>query len=355
MSKYNIVDRAKFTFYQIPKLLIHGEKYKKDLTHSEIIAYSILMDRLNVSIKNKWFDENGNIYFVYSNPQLVKILGVTRPTVNAIKKKLTTLGLLEEERTGRGNRLYLLEPIPTIDEAKYIINLDKEKIEDKSKYTKKDKETLQKNLSSHSHDSKKFTIVAEKPSKQDSDKTESPTIVNNLPSDSKLFTPSKKNLERTKDSKDTKDDSDKNIISDSFNPTTKIKEQEIELIDSYIKNYSYDFIYGESLMNTFKIYSFNDFATFKVYLNKLEFSHKSVEEEKKITLSIYKGTKYSEYTRNELKNTFMRCIMEYRAGNVENIAKYLFKSFKNDFEALAETVTKEKTQQKGANRVPIEF
>lgn len=86
MSKYNIVDRAKFTFYQIPKLLIHGEKYKNNLTHSEIIAYSILMDRLNVSIKNNWFDENGNIYFVYSNPQLVEILGVTRPTVNAIKK-----------------------------------------------------------------------------------------------------------------------------------------------------------------------------------------------------------------------------------------------------------------------------
>lgn len=44
--------------------------------------------------------------------------------------------------------------------------------------------------------------MEEKPSNQQSDKSEFPTIVKNLLSDSKFFTPSNNNLIRTKDIKD---------------------------------------------------------------------------------------------------------------------------------------------------------
>ena len=160
MKKYNIIDRAKFTFYQIPKLLVHGEKYKDILTTTDIFAYSILLDRLNVSIKNNWFDENGNIYFVYSNQELVKILNVSKPTAIKIKKNLKNVGLLEEERTGRANRLYLLEPVPaTVDEAKYIMDLDNQNIEDKYKNKEEDKDILTKKIKVSSHEVKKNKIV----------------------------------------------------------------------------------------------------------------------------------------------------------------------------------------------------
>lgn len=347
MSKYNIVDRTKFIFYQIPKLLIHGEKYKKELTHSEIIAYSILMDRLNVSIKNNWFDEKGNIYFVYSNPQLVEILGVSRPTVNAIKKKLTKLGLLEEERTGRGNRLYLLEPIPTIDEAKYIINLDKEKIEDKSKFTEKEIEKVSKNLKQNTEknaeDSKKFTFFEEKASQQVLLKNTTPKIVKNLPSDSKKFTPSNKNLKRTKDFKDNKesdktDKIDTNLISNAFNSKDNNKETESLVIEGYIKERELNFLYGSKLVKRMEIFSFNEFDTFKTFVNKIEFAQKSVEKEYNITLPIYEGSHYFDFMEEQLLKTFNRAIQQQRNGKVENIASYLFISFKSDFMDLAETI-----------------
>ena len=47
--------------------------------------------------------------------------------------------------------------------------------------------------------------MEEKPSNQQSGKSEFPTIVKNLLSDSKNFTPSNNNLIRTKDIKDIKD------------------------------------------------------------------------------------------------------------------------------------------------------
>ena len=63
MYKYNIIDRAKYTFFQIPKILVFGEKYKYTLKAIDRNAYAILLDRLNVSIKNNWIDDNGKYIF----------------------------------------------------------------------------------------------------------------------------------------------------------------------------------------------------------------------------------------------------------------------------------------------------
>ena len=69
-TKYNIQNQAKFCYYKCPKILFHGEKYREQLNNNDIVAYMLLMDRLNVSVKNNWIDNDGNIYFIYTNKKL---------------------------------------------------------------------------------------------------------------------------------------------------------------------------------------------------------------------------------------------------------------------------------------------
>lgn len=110
--KYNVQEEAAERFYRLPKVFFTNEQYKK-LSNDAKIAFAILQDRLELSIRNQWFDTDGNIYFLYGNQELGDILNCSKPTVIKIKKELHKADLLEEKRMGlsQSNRLYLLKPI----------------------------------------------------------------------------------------------------------------------------------------------------------------------------------------------------------------------------------------------------
>lgn len=84
---FTVQENYKERFYQIPKVFFTSENYK-NLTNDMKIAYAILRDRLNLSIKNNWVDEDGNIYFVYSNEKLMEILNCKKEKLTKIKKGL---------------------------------------------------------------------------------------------------------------------------------------------------------------------------------------------------------------------------------------------------------------------------
>lgn len=53
------------------------------------VSYSILKDRLSLSLRNNWVDEEGRIYLVYSNTSLMKILKVSKSTLLRNKKTIS--------------------------------------------------------------------------------------------------------------------------------------------------------------------------------------------------------------------------------------------------------------------------
>ncbi|MDJ0332999.1 replication initiator protein A [Planococcus sp. S3-L1] len=120
-GKYNIREEAAQRFYRLPKVFFTNERYKK-ISNDAKIAFAILQDRLDLSIKNEWFDDEGNIYFLYGNQQLAEILNCSKPTVIKIKKELHQVVLLEEKRMGlsQSNRLYLLKPVAEVSDVKPI-------------------------------------------------------------------------------------------------------------------------------------------------------------------------------------------------------------------------------------------
>lgn len=137
MSKnfFSVGEEYREKFYQLPKVFFTNDEYKK-LTNDTKIAYAILQDRLSLSIKNKWFDEEGNIYFIYSNEKLMDILNCGKEKLAKIKKSLEKADLLTQKRRGcnKTNILYLMKPVITKDD---IYEIEKEE-NDTDTYRDKD-------------------------------------------------------------------------------------------------------------------------------------------------------------------------------------------------------------------------
>ena len=95
-------------FYQFPQWLLKEEPYK-DLGDKAKLMYMLLFDRRTLSIKNKWYDNDGQIYMYFTNEQFMKELNCANGSVVKAKKELAQVGLLKETRQGmnKPNRLYI--------------------------------------------------------------------------------------------------------------------------------------------------------------------------------------------------------------------------------------------------------
>ncbi|EHR84365.1 replication initiator protein A, N-terminal domain protein [Staphylococcus epidermidis VCU120] len=131
-KRFNIQEQFRAKFYQLPKVLFTNEKYMK-LSNDAKVAYAILQDRLELSIKNEWFNEHGDIYFIYTNEKLKEILNCQNSKLSKIKNELISVDLLEQIRTGQGkpNQLYLNRPIIETSDVYKIKNQESDVAEDR--------------------------------------------------------------------------------------------------------------------------------------------------------------------------------------------------------------------------------
>ena len=101
-------------FFQFPKVLMYGEQYKH-LSSDAKLAYMVLKDRLEYSLRNNWVDEQGHVYFTFTNQELENLFNCHNQKVVKIKKELETAHLLMQKQLGfnpktkknEPNRLYL--------------------------------------------------------------------------------------------------------------------------------------------------------------------------------------------------------------------------------------------------------
>ena len=84
---YYGIESEQFSFYRIPRLLIKDNRFKK-LSSDAKLLYGLLLDRMSLSIKNGWFDEQNRAYIVYSIENMMDDLGCSKPTCVKIVKEL---------------------------------------------------------------------------------------------------------------------------------------------------------------------------------------------------------------------------------------------------------------------------
>ena len=108
---YTEKEEVTIRFYQVPRSLFNNQIYK-GLSLGSKLMYSILRDRLDLSIKNNWKDKEGHIYLIFSVEELSNILDAGERSVIRYKKSLVEYGLIYEKRLGQGkpNWIYILKP-----------------------------------------------------------------------------------------------------------------------------------------------------------------------------------------------------------------------------------------------------
>ena len=93
-----------FSFYKIPKLLFTEEYFKRISVEAKGL-YGLMLDRMSLSMKNQWLDEEGRAYIYYSLEDIMDALGCSNKKAISIMKELDTdagIGLIEKKRQGQG-------------------------------------------------------------------------------------------------------------------------------------------------------------------------------------------------------------------------------------------------------------
>lgn len=106
---FKINETLTYKFYQMPKELFRNPYYKDHLSLESKVVYSLLLDRLQLSKINKWFNEDGEIYLIFTRVELIDELKISKATASKIFRELTKCNLIKEERLGQGkpNRIYV--------------------------------------------------------------------------------------------------------------------------------------------------------------------------------------------------------------------------------------------------------
>ena len=93
-----------YSFYRIPKLLFTSE-YFKNLSCEAKVLYGLMLDRMSLSIKNRWFDEEDRAYIFFSVEEIMEMLNCGRnKAVNCLKELdlENGIGLIVKRRIGLG-------------------------------------------------------------------------------------------------------------------------------------------------------------------------------------------------------------------------------------------------------------
>lgn len=90
------------TFYQIPKVLFTEDRFQS-LSSDAKILYGCMLDRISLSIKNKWMDKKGHIYIIFTLEQIMKAIHCGKDKgikiLNELEQKV---GLIERVKQGFG-------------------------------------------------------------------------------------------------------------------------------------------------------------------------------------------------------------------------------------------------------------
>lgn len=101
MDRIKIADIDNERYYQVP-VAFFTNPYYKDLSNDSKIAYAILKNRLILSIKNNWLDNDGAVYIFYAQDKLSEIMNISRRTVARVIIQLKEHSLIDVVRQGRG-------------------------------------------------------------------------------------------------------------------------------------------------------------------------------------------------------------------------------------------------------------
>ena len=84
-------EAEQFSFYRIPKVLFTEERFRSVSAEAKVL-YGLLLDRMSLSARNGWLDQEGRVYIVYTVEDIMDALSC------ASQKAMKLLNELDEKR-----------------------------------------------------------------------------------------------------------------------------------------------------------------------------------------------------------------------------------------------------------------
>lgn len=91
-----------FSFYRVPKVLFSNDKFWNISTDAKLL-YGILLDRMNLSAKNQWIDEEMRVFIIFTIDEVKAAIGCAeKKAVKLLDELENKCGLIERKRQGLG-------------------------------------------------------------------------------------------------------------------------------------------------------------------------------------------------------------------------------------------------------------
>ena len=101
-----------FRYLAVPKELIKNRSYSP-LDFGAIILYAKMLERAGLSARHedKFTDEKGRLFIIYTVEQMERDLQRSHPTIIKLTKQLADIGLIEKVRQGQGkpSKIYIYD------------------------------------------------------------------------------------------------------------------------------------------------------------------------------------------------------------------------------------------------------
>ena len=98
-----------FAFYRIPKALFTDPAFRSISTDAKVL-YGLLLDRMSLSARNDWLDEQGRVYIVFTVEEIMESLACgNKKAVGLLRELEVEASLIERRRQGLGkpNLIYV--------------------------------------------------------------------------------------------------------------------------------------------------------------------------------------------------------------------------------------------------------
>ena len=101
---FRAYEAEQFSFYRIPKVLFTDE-YFQDLSTDAKVLYGLMLDRMGLSERNRWFDEEGRVYIIFTVEEVATYMNCGRVKGMKLLAELDMkkgIGLIERVKRGFG-------------------------------------------------------------------------------------------------------------------------------------------------------------------------------------------------------------------------------------------------------------
>lgn len=89
------------SFYRIPRELFTQKQFKP-ISFDAKILYGLMLNRVELSMKNHWHDEENKVYIIFTVKQIMELMECRSQKAEKLLKELDKIGLIEKKRQGLG-------------------------------------------------------------------------------------------------------------------------------------------------------------------------------------------------------------------------------------------------------------